>query len=80
MIHSKRIKEKEEELKDPHQMECKELTIEELKANIARAANWKSSGSDKLCNFWTKQFKSGHESMTKGISQVLQIQSNPQTV
>ena len=35
------------------------------RANIVTAANWKSTGPDKLPNFWIKQFTSLNESMAK---------------
>ena len=59
------IKDQEEELKDINQMEWKELTVEELKVNMTRAANQKSLGPDKLPNLWIKQFKSLHKSMAE---------------
>ena len=39
------------ELKDINQMEWKDFTVEELRVNITRAANWKSPGPDKLPKF-----------------------------
>ena len=42
------IKDQQEELKDTNQMEWKDFTVEELRVNITRAANWKSPGPDKL--------------------------------
>ena len=44
------IKDQQEELKDINQMEWKDFTVEELRVNITRAANWKSPGPDKLPN------------------------------
>ena len=58
------IKDKEE-LKDVKQMEWKELTVEELKVNITRGANWMSPGPDILPIFLIKQFKSLHQSMAE---------------
>ena len=49
-----------------------ELTVEEFKASIARAANLKSQGLNKLPNLGTKQFMSLYESMAKEISWVFQ--------
>ena len=46
-------------------MEWKDLTVEELRVNMTRAAKWKSPGPDRLNNFWTKQFKSLHKSMAE---------------
>ena len=48
------IKDQEEELQQINQMEWKDLTVEELRVNMTRAANWKSSGPDRLPNFWIK--------------------------
>ena len=31
-----------------------DLTVEELRINMTRAANWKSPGPDRLPNFWSK--------------------------
>ena len=42
------IKDQQEDLKDINQMEWKYFTVEELRVNITRAANWKSPGPDKL--------------------------------
>ena len=44
-------------------MEWKDLTVEDLRVNMTRAANWKSPGPDRLSNFWIKQFKSLHKPM-----------------
>ena len=49
-------------------MEWKDLTVEELRVNMTRAANWKSPGPDRLPNFWIKQFKSLHKSMAEAYS------------
>ena len=46
------IKDQEEELQQINQMEWKDLTVEELRVNMTRAANWKSPGPDRLPNFW----------------------------
>ena len=40
------IKDQEEELQQINQMEWKDLTVEELRVNMTRAANWKSPGSN----------------------------------
>ena len=45
--------------------EWKDLTVEELRVNMTRAAYWKSPGPDRLPNFWIKQFKSLHKSMAE---------------
>ena len=55
------IKDQEEELQQINQVEWKDLTVEELRVNMARAANWKSPGPDRLPNFCIKQFKSLHK-------------------
>ena len=39
-------------------MEWEELTVEEFRSNVTRAANWKSPGPDKVLNFLIKQFTS----------------------
>ena len=52
-------------------MEWKDLTVEELRVNMTRAANWKSPGSDRLPNFWIKQFKSLHKSMAEACSKIV---------
>ena len=62
------IRDQEEELQQINQMEWKDLTIEELRVNMTRAANWKSPGPDRLPNFWIKQFKSLHKSMVEAHS------------
>ena len=49
-------------------MEWKDLTVEELKDNIVRAANWKSPRPDRLPNIWIKQFKSLHKPMVEAYS------------
>ena len=53
-------------------MEWKDFTVEELRVNIIRAANWKSPGPDKLPNFWIKQFTNLHTPMAKPYSQIMQ--------
>ena len=53
-------------------MEWKDFTVEELRVNITRAANWKSPGPDKFPNFWIKQFTSLHIPMAKAYSQIMQ--------
>ena len=70
--YSQLIKDQQEELKDINQMERKDFTVEELRVSITRAANWKSSGPDKLPNFWIKQFTSLHTPMGKAYSQIMQ--------
>ena len=54
-----------------NQMEWKDLTVEELRVNMTRAANWKSPGPDRLPNFWIKQFKSLHKSMAGAYSEIV---------
>ena len=61
------IKDQEEELQQISQMEWKDLTVKEH--NMTRAANWKSSGPDRLPNFWIKQFKSFHKPMAEAYSE-----------
>ena len=41
------IKDQEEELQQINQMEWKDLTHQELRVNMTRAANWKSPGPDR---------------------------------
>ena len=65
------IKDQEEELQQINQMEWKDLTVEELRVNMTRAANWKSPGPDRLPNFWIKQFKSLHKSMAEAYSKIV---------
>ena len=50
------IKDQEKELQQINQIECKDLTVEELRVNMTKAANWKLPGPDRLPNFWIKQF------------------------
>ena len=64
-------KDQEEELQQINQMEWKDLTVEELRVNMTRATNWKSPGSDRLTNFWIKQFKSLHKSMAEAYSKII---------
>ena len=52
-------------------MEWKDLTVEELRVNMTRATNQKSPGADRLPNFWIKQFKSLHKSMTEAYSEII---------
>ena len=52
-------------------MEWKDLTVEELRVNMTRAANWKSPGTDRLPNFWIKQFKNLHKPMTEAYSEII---------
>ena len=65
------INDQEEELQQINQMEWKDLTVEELRVNMTRAANWKSPGPDRLPNFWIKQFKSLHKPMTEAYSEIV---------
>ena len=59
------IKNQEEELQQINEMECKNLTVEELRVNMTKAANWKSPGPDRFPTFWIKQFKGFHKSMVE---------------
>ena len=52
-------------------MEWKDFTVEELRVNITRAANWKSPRPDNLPNFWIKHFTSLHTPMAKAYSQIM---------
>ena len=52
-------------------MEGKDLTAEELRVNLTRAANWKSPEPDRLPNFWIKQFKSLHKPMAEAYSEII---------
>ena len=65
------IKDQEEELQQINQIEWKDLIVEELRVNMTRAANWKSPGSDRLPNFWIKQFKSLHKPMAEAYSEIV---------
>ena len=65
------IKDQEEELQQINQMEWKDLTVEGLRVNMTRAANWKSPGHDRLPNLWIKQFKSLHKSMAEAYSEII---------
>ena len=65
------INDQEEELQQINQMEWKDLTVEELRVNMTRAANWKSPGLDRLPYFWIKQFRSLHKPMTEAYSEIL---------
>ena len=65
------IKDQEEELQQINQMEWKDLTVEELRVNMTRAANLKSPGPDSLPNFWIKQFKSLHKLMAEAHSEII---------
>ena len=65
------IKEQEEELQQINQMGWKDLTVEEFRVNMTRAANWKSPGPDRLPNFWIKQFKSLHKPMAEAYSEIV---------
>ena len=78
MEHNKQaqwIKEQEQELTDLTQMEWAELTVQKLRSNVTRAANWKSLGPDKLSNFCLKQFNSLHQPFSSAFTQVL---NNPE--
>ena len=50
------------------------LTVEELRVTMTRAANWKSSGPDRLPNVWIKQFKSLHKPMAEAYSEIIKDQ------
>ena len=50
------------------------MTVEELRSNVTRVANWKSPGLDKVPNFWIKQFTSLHQLITSAFSEVLENQ------
>ena len=65
------IKDQEEELQQINQMEWKDLTVEELRVDMTRAANWKSPGPYRLPNFWIKQFKSLHKSMAEAYFKIV---------
>ena len=65
------IKDQEEELQQINQMEWKDLTVEELRVNMTRAANWKSTGPDRLPNILIKQFKSLHKPLAEAYSEVI---------
>ena len=65
------IKDQEEELQQMNQMEWKDLTVEELRVNMTRVANWRSPGPDRLPNFWIKQFKSLHKPMAEAYSEII---------
>ena len=52
-------------------MEWKDLTVEEFRINMTRAANWKYPGPDRLPNFWIKQLKSLHKSMAEAFSEII---------
>ena len=65
------IKDQEEELQQINQMELKDLTVEDLRVNMTRTANWKSPGTDRLPNLWIKQFKSLHKPMAEAYSDII---------
>ena len=65
------IKDQEEELQQINQMEWKDFTVDELRVNMSRAANWKSPGPDRLPSFWIKQFKSLHMPMAEAYSEII---------
>ena len=65
------IKDQEEELQQIMQMEWKKLTVEELRVNMTRAANWKSPGPDRLPNLWIKQFRSLHKPMAATYLEII---------
>ena len=52
-------------------MEWKDLTVEKLRVNMTKAANWKSPGPDRLPNFWIKQFKTLHKPMAEAYSGII---------
>ena len=58
-------------LQQINQMEWKDITVEELRVNMTRAANWKSPGPNRLPNFWIKQFKSLHKPMAEAYSEIV---------
>ena len=76
---AKWIKDQEEELQQINQMKWKDLTIEELRVNMTRAANWKSPGPDRLPNFWIKQFKTLHKPMAEAYSEIIKDPKKVQT-
>ena len=51
-------------------MEWKDLTVEEPRVSMTRAANWKSARPDRLPNFQIKQLKSLHKSMAEAYSEI----------
>ena len=65
------IKNQEEELQKINQMEWKNLTVEDLRINMTRAANWKSPGPDRLPNFWIRHFKILHKPMEEAYSETI---------
>ena len=65
------MKYQEEELQQISQMEWKDLTVEEPRVNMTRAANWKSPGPDRLPNFGIKQFNNLHKPMTEAYSEII---------
>ena len=65
------IKDQEKELQQINQMECKDLTVEEHRVNMTRAANWKSPEPHRLPNFWIRQFKSLHKPMAEAYSEII---------
>ena len=73
------IKDQEEELQQINHMELMDLTVEELRVNMTRAANWKSPGPDRLPDFWIKQFMILHKPMTEAYSESSRTQSKLQT-
>ena len=73
------IKDQEEELQQINQMEWKDLTVEEVRVNMTRAANQKSPGPDRLPNFWTKQFKSLDKPMAEAYSEIIKDPKKLQT-
>ena len=52
-------------------MEWKDLTVEELRVNMTRAANWKSHGPDRLPNIWIKWFRSLCKPMAEAYSELI---------
>ena len=67
------IKDQEEELQQINQLGWKDLTGEELRVNMARAANWKSPEPDRLHNFWIKHFQSLYKPMTEAYSEIIKV-------
>ena len=65
------IEDQEEKLQQINQMEWKDLTGDDLRVNMTRTANGKSSGPDRLPNFRIKQFKSLHNPMAEAYSEII---------
>ena len=52
-------------------MVWKDITVEELRVNMTRAANCKSPGPDRLLKFWIKQFKRLKKAMAEAYSEII---------